>query len=173
MRWLGAGPVLAAVLGAGCGPAVISGGGQDGGVDGGPADGGADAGSSAVCAAGVQPTFASLDAKVFKVSCGTAGAGCHSTAGAVFSGGLDLQGDAWAGLVGDGGVPANNIAGAARGLWRVKPGVAAQSFLYLKLVTTRPDDALYGSGMPFGSPGSVCPDTLQAVASWIDQGAPR
>ena len=172
---LAAGPwLLAALLGAGCGPAVISGGGPDGGADGGPAaDGGADAGSYAVCASGVQPTFASLDAKVFKVSCGTGTTGCHSTVGSVYSGGLDLQGDAFAALVGDGGVPANNIAGSETGLLRVKPGSAAQSFLYLKLTTTRPDDARYGSGMPFGTPGSVCPDTLQAVATWIDQGAPR
>jgi hypothetical protein len=153
-----------AVLLAGCGGASILGG---------EADGGDDAGSWAVCVRNLQPTFAELDAKVFKVSCGATGTACHSSSGAVYSGGLDLSGDAWAALVRDGGVPANNIAGSVSGLRRVVPGDAAQSFLYLKLATTRPDDTRYGSGMPFGRPGSVCPSTLQAVAAWIDQGAQR
>lgn len=160
-----AGPwLLAALLGGGCGPAVISGSAPDGGSD---------AGTYAVCASGVEPTFASLDAALFKVSCGTAGSACHSAAGSIYSGGLDLQGDAYAALVGDGGVRANNIAGSATGLLRVKPGSPAESFLYLKLTTARPDDARYGSGMPFGAPGSVCPETVQAVATWINQGARR
>jgi hypothetical protein len=126
---------------------------------------------AAVCPPSVEPTFASIRQAVFEASCETAGA-CHSTEGAVNSGQLDLQTDPYEALLGDGtGVPANNISGSDKGLVRVAPGDPENSFLVIKLRTMVPDDPKYGSGMPFGNPGSVCDKTRTAVSDWIRAGA--
>ena len=75
-------------------------------------------------------------------------------------------------LLGDGGgAAAQNIAGSATGLVRMKPFDPAHSFLLIKLSTTARADPAFGHGMPFPAPGSVCPATLQAIADWIDAGA--
>ena len=126
-----------------------------------------------VCARGVAPTFASIQAKVLAVSCGTGGSACHSSEGALFSGELDLETDAYRNLLGpDGkGAPANNIEGDVTGLLRVAPGNPDASFLVTKLVTTTTSDAHYGAGMPFDAPGDVCPETLAAIRTWIAAGA--
>ena len=127
----------------------------------------------AVCAHGIAPTFASIQAKVLTVSCGTAGSACHSSEGAIYSGGLDLAADAYRNLLGtDGkGAPANNIEGDVTGLLRVAPGNPDASFLLIKLITTTKTDAHHGAGMPFDSPGDVCPETLAAIRAWIADGA--
>jgi len=119
--------------------------------------------------------FGSIREGVFARSCGTSGGACHSPAGAPDSGGLDLATDPYSALVGaDGrGAPASNFAGSVPDLVRVIPGDPDHSFLVIKLRTTVGADPRYGSGMPFPDPGSVCPETLDAIAGWIRSGAPR
>lgn len=133
------------------------------------------AASFVVCPQSLEPTYPSIDRLVFKRSCGTEGTTCHSSEGAIYSGGLDLESDAWAQLLGPAGTgePANNIEGSAGDLLRVLPGDAAASFLLIKLQTIVPNDPEYGSGMPFGAPGSVCPEAVRAVSQWINAGASR
>jgi len=130
----------------------------------------------AVCLADTSPTFTNLRTHLFPVSCAVAGS-CHLMADATSTnlrggGGLDLETDVYAHLLGaDGmGAPANNQEGALRNLIRVKPGDPDGSFLLIKLqITTTTND--YGTGMPFTMPGSVCPSTLSTIRTWITQGA--
>lgn len=128
----------------------------------------------AVCPANLEPTFESIQPRVLATSCGTSGAGCHSTSGSVDSGGLNLADDPYSGLLGaDGqGAPAANIAGTETGLRRVVPQDPDHSFLVIKLLM-KVNDPRYGHGMPFPSPGSVCEETLGAIRSWIGSGAKR
>jgi hypothetical protein len=143
----------------------------DAGADTGDGGAGGDAGPTfRICPAGVTATFSSINTNLFQVSCGTGGAGCHSSAGAMYSGGLDLQANGYAGLV---NAPGNNIAGSATGLIRVKPRDPANSFLLIKLITAVGNDPQYGSGMPFSAPGQVCPAVRDTIAAWIDAGAPN
>ncbi|MHB1844439.1 MAG: hypothetical protein ACYCWW_06330 [Deltaproteobacteria bacterium] len=169
--------LFALVLAACGGQSGLTDGGSDGG---GPTDGGqgCDAGGFAVCACTVEPTFASINANVLQPSCGgpsvPAGA-CHTSGGALNSGGLDLADDPYHALLGadGGGALAENIAGSATGLRRVVPGQPDASFLVIKLSTMSRQDPNYGSGMPFTAPGSVCPATLDAIRSWVANGAPN
>lgn len=147
---------------------------RDGGV---ASDGAAppcDPASFVVCPCSVRPTFTSLRSEIFQASCGTNRPGsCHSVDGALNSGGLDFATDAHAALLGTNGqgATAENIAGSARPLVRVKPGDADHSFLTIKLSTKTATDARYGSGMPFGTSGSICPTALAAIRAWIAAGA--
>ena len=142
------------------------------------ADGeGSDAMSYAVCLADTSPTFANLRTNLFPVSC-TSGSLCHGTAAATSAtlrggGGLDLESDVYVHLLGpDGqGAPAINQEGAAHGLIRVKPGDPDNSFLLIKLQLMTNTDNNFGSGMPFPTPGSVCPSTLSTIRTWIAEGA--
>jgi hypothetical protein len=129
----------------------------------------------AVCPSALEATYESINAKIFAVSCGTDGNSCHSTKGALNSGALDLHDDAYSALLGGSGdgAGASNIEGSEKGLKRVVPGDADNSFLVIKLSTKTGMDPKYGSGMPFTDPGSVCPDTLAAVRAWIDAGAKK
>jgi hypothetical protein len=132
----------------------------------------------AVCLADTSPTFTNLRTHLFQVSCAIVG-GCHLTADATSTtlrggGGLDLETDVYAHLLGVNGMgaPANNQEGALRDLIRVKPGDPDGSFLLIKLqLTTTTQD--YGTGMPFTAPGSVCPSTLSTIRTWIMSGAPN
>jgi hypothetical protein len=140
-----------------------------------PDAGNPDAGSPfVVCPAGLEPTFESINSKIFAVSCGTGGSICHSAAGFFDSGGLNLADDPYAALLGaDGrGAPSQNILGSAT-MRRVSPGDPDNSLLYRKLSTKTGQSPEYGSGMPFGTPGSVCPEALDVVRSWIQSGATR
>jgi hypothetical protein len=127
----------------------------------------------AVCPSGIEPTYESIRTKIFAVSCGTTGSSCHSRKGSVNSGGLNLADDPYTALLGsDGkGAPASNIAGSEKGLRRVVPNDPDHSFIVIKLSTKSGQDPKYGSGMPFTAPGSVCPSALDAVRSWIQDGA--
>lgn len=131
--------------------------------------------TKAVCPTGLQPTFDSLRSKIFSVSCGTDGGSCHSPDGSLNSAELNLADDPYTALLGmDGkGASANNIAGSEKNLVRVLPGDPDHSFLIIKLSTRTGTDPKYGSGMPFTDPGSVCPDTLATIRSWISAGATR
>ncbi|MEO8799822.1 MAG: hypothetical protein ABI551_18145, partial [Polyangiaceae bacterium] len=123
----------------------------------------------------LDPAFDSIATQLLDSnSCGAARGGhCHSSGGAVNSGGLDFSAPAaaiYAELVGDGGTLAHaqNISGDDRSLYRVVPGDAGASFLYIKLVTHSGTDPRYGSGMPFDHPGELCPAAIEAVKTWID-----
>ena len=120
------------------------------------------------CPSGIQPTFSSINQKVFTQLC----TGCHQAAFAATAGGLDLTGDAYGALV---GVRANNVAATSPppGLLRVKPGDPDQSLLWLKLVTKSFADPRYGSGMPQDRPGALCQAVTDTVRTWIEAGAPR
>lgn len=132
----------------------------------------------AVCPCGLGPTFESIRTNVFAKSCALSE--CHAASNAVNAGELDLETDPYAALLGsDGmGAPGNNISGSIKNfppgppvLRRVVPGDPDNSFLVIKLSTKNGADPKYGSGMPFSAPGSVCPETLDAVRSWIESGA--
>lgn len=135
----------------------------------------------AVCPPGIEPAFTSILTKVLATpSCGTNIVGdCHSQSGASAVTGtgnhLDYTLDAgavYAELLGDGGgSPSTNLAGNAGPVPRVAPFDAGASMLYIKLTLTTHDDPRYGSGMPLTAPGSVCPATLDAVKTWIEEGA--
>lgn len=138
---------------------------------------GADATTFAVCLADMSPTFTNLRVNLFPASC-TSGTLCHGTAAATAitlrgGGGLDLESDVYTHLLGaDGmGAPATNQEGAAHGLIRVKPGDPDNSFLLIKLQLMTGTDNDFGSGMPFPTPGSVCPSTLSTIRNWIAEGA--
>ena len=129
----------------------------------------------AVCPADLQSNFSSIEAQVFMKTCGTDGSACHSSAGALDSGGLDLVTDPYRALLGsDGkGALATNLVGSVRGLRRVLPGDPDNSYLLIKLMTQLPNDEKYGSGMPCTTPGSVCPPAIDAIRAWIVQGATK
>jgi hypothetical protein len=142
----------------------------------GPAVEASDAGTFAVCPPGMDASFGSIYSQMLGTqSCGAGNDKCHDTNARSNVGvSLDYSLDAaavFAELVGDGsGVPAANIAGDAQ-VRRVAPFDADASLLFLKLGITSKADPLYGSGMPFTAPGSVCPQARAAVQAWINGGA--
>lgn len=135
----------------------------------------------AVCPTGIDASFGSiydLMLQPAEFACGSHNSGCHSTFAAKTMGSmLDFSLDAsavYAELLGDGGgYPARNVLGdAGRTLLRVVPGDADASFLYIK-ITLPGFDPRYGDGMPLDTPASICPPALDAVRTWIDEGAAR
>jgi hypothetical protein len=132
-------------------------------------------GNFLVCPTDLQPTFADIDTKILKVSCGTGSDTCHSPAGAKDSGALDLQTDAYKALLGAGGTgePSINPEGSEKSLLRVKPADPDNSLLFIKMRLKSLTDPRYGAGMPFTQPGSVCPTTLEALKTWITNGAKK
>jgi hypothetical protein len=97
------------------------------------------------------------------------GRGCTAKAchGEAKVGGLDLRRDAaWSSLV--------DVRSANSAFPRVKPGSAAESFLFLKLrAATEPGSVqVAGSPMPVGAP-ALTPNELEALRIWIAKGAPR
>jgi hypothetical protein len=141
-----------------------------------PADAGAaDTGNYAVCPPGLDASFDDLLGRVMATTgCGTNDqTSCHSAKGAVAAGDLlDFSGAAdivYGNLVNK---PATNISGDVS-LLRVAPGDAGGSMLYIKLTLKTVNDLHYGAGMPLTTPGSVCPEALDAFKTWIDDGAKR
>lgn len=126
-----------------------------------------------VCPDDLQPTFTDIRDRVLLQSCGTGGSGCHSAEGSVYSGGLDLESSAYLGLLGPEGegAAAQNIEGTVSGLFRVRPFDLELSLLVHKLSTTNESGGPYGRGMPRPTPGSICPESLQAIRTWIEEGA--
>ena len=144
-----------------------------------PTDSGSDV-TYAVCYATPDASFEDLRVNMFDTpSCGAASpSGCHSTSGSKSARNLldfSLEaGAVYAELVGDGGGhPAVNLVGDAGEILRVAPSDAGASLLYIKLSLKKLGDPHYGNGMPLTTPGSVCPEALDAVRAWIDQGARR
>jgi hypothetical protein len=140
----------------------------------------------AVCPTGMTDTFDSIYSLMLSTgstqldgqqSCGANVPGnCHSTTGASAASGtgnlLDFSLDAGA-VYAELLKPSANLAGdGGFHPLRVAPGDAGASMLYIKLTLTTSDDPVYGSGMPYTAPGSVCPAALEAVEGWINQGAP-
>ncbi len=140
-----------------------------------------------VCGDGgtVPATFSFINTNLFQAEGCTV---CHSAGAGVSFASLDLVTDPYTALVGDGGgACANNILGNFAGpgvnataqacnsyLLRVDPGSPANSVLYIKLGLTEASE-LYGQPMP---PSPSAPDSTpaslqQAVANWIQAGAPN
>jgi cytochrome c5 len=88
---------------------------------------------------------------IFEASCNS----CHSAGGQ--AGGLDLETDACATLV---GVQASSYAGL-----RVAAGDSASSVLWAKVA----DSGEYGGVMP--PSGMIAGDSIDTIAAWIDAGA--
>lgn len=135
-----------------------------------------------VCPDGMAPSFSSISTRMLSTgSCGSSQNDCHSSTGALpkpeggYGSLLDFSLDAatlYKALLGadGGGHPATNVDGDAGGaLLRVAPGNADASFLYIKLAMPAVIDPRYGVSMPPGE--AVCPATVDAVRSWIDNGA--
>ena len=127
----------------------------------------------------LQPTFASINANLFKVGCfkasdpGSKTLGCHdSDASSLAVSKLDLQTSPFTALLGQDGKGALAAAGQGRpaGLLLVKPGDPASSFLLQKLEIATSTPQL-GAGMPPDAPRAVCDDATAAVRAWIAQGA--
>jgi hypothetical protein len=168
------------------GPSSSGGGdaGDDAGMDSG-ADADVEAGPVYAVCPDMDASFGSIYTQMLSTgSCGThVKNNCHSTSGASGVTGtgnlLDLSLDAsavYAELLGPdgGGQPSTNIQGDRdAGILRVVPFDAGASMLYVKLTLKTNADPTYGSGMPRPTPGSVCPQVLDAVKAWIDQGAPQ
>lgn len=141
-----------------------------------PSDAGvADTGNYAVCPPGLDASFDDLLGRVMATtSCGSNDqTSCHSAKGAVSAGDLldfTAAADAvYGNLVNK---PATNISGDVS-LLRVAPGDAGGSMLYVKMTLKTVNNLHYGAGMPLTTPGSVCPEALDAFRTWIDTGAKR
>jgi hypothetical protein len=142
-----------------------------------------------VCPPGLDASFSDLLGRVLstQASCGTSTQyNCHSPTGAGASGAGNLLNFALADSGVDGGLdPAaiyaelvNHqdahvwcVGASCPSMERVVPGDAGASLLYIKLTLKTTADPNYGAGMPLATPGSVCPETLDAFKTWIDQGA--
>jgi hypothetical protein len=147
---------------------------EDATVDAGGDDSGDDVVFYAVCPQDIDATFGSVEANLLNnagciSTCHVSGTPASKNGNLVFE--LEAS-DIYAELLGDGGgMPAFNEAGSAR-ILRVAPFDPDASLLYIKLNLHYSTDPLYGSGMPWGTPGSVCPAAIEAVGQWIAQGAP-
>lgn len=114
--------------------------------------------------------FSEIKTQVIMPSCAITSS-CHTPAGMNGAGHLDLSADPYAALV---GVPADNAKAASEGKLRVKPGDAADSFLYIKLTLTTSGDpaTTYGAAMPFNNP-ALPQEDIDGIKAWINAGAPN
>lgn len=123
----------------------------------------------------LDPNFESIRGKLLDTNtCGSIRSNCHSPSATQPTPPLDYSADASAlyfELLGDGGSIGFNTAGHKHPLLRVVPGDASASYLYIKLITKSGSDFDYGSGMPWDHPGALCPEAVNAVKTWIDNGA--
>ncbi len=126
-----------------------------------------------ICPVSIDASYGSIANNLFQsVGCVNV---CHITAGVAQNGDLDFTLDAaaiYVELLGPdgGGAPASNMTGKAH-LLRVAPFDPDASLLYIKLNLHGSINPLYGSGMPFNAPGTVCPAAVDAVGTWIARGA--
>jgi hypothetical protein len=117
----------------------------------------------AACRSGFASSFDAVQVVIFE------GRGCTAKAchGEGKVGGLDLRREvAWSSLV--------DARSANSAFPRIKPGSAAESFLFLKLqAATEPGRVqVAGSPMPVGAP-ALTPNELEALRIWIAKGAPK
>jgi len=148
--------------------------------------------SYVVCPPGLDASFSDLLNRVMstQASCGTAMVyNCHSPTGATPAGVGSLLNFALVDSGVEGGLdPAAIYAelvnhtstnyqctdkphSVCTSVLRVAPGDSGASLLYIKLTLTTTTNPHYGEGMPLSSPGSVCPEALDAFRAWIDDGA--
>ena len=122
----------------------------------------------------ISPTYASINASLFQVGCGSKSNKCHGTEAVKAAvNGLDLQTDAYKALLGDGsGAAADQLPGRPDGLLRVKPGDPLSSLLVIKL-KLKGDSDQYGASMPFDRPGTICASAIDTVGQWIAAGAKK
>lgn len=100
----------------------------------------------------LQPTFESIQANVFDISCATSG--CHDNLSAMSS--LDLSaGNSYANL-------ANTLSTQVPTLYRIDPGFPDSSYLIKKLEGT----ATVGEQMPKGQPPLSQKD-INVIREWI------
>ncbi|MFO0582005.1 MAG: hypothetical protein U0229_07020 [Anaeromyxobacter sp.] len=129
-----------------------------------------------IVAAPAAPTFAKDIGPALVQSCGSASVQCHGApfGGDTAKGKIDFSNDAgrtaanvYAALVNK--TPANAPAGYVL----VKPGDPAGSWLVVKLSENDPGGVgqAYGNRMPLQLP-NLCATTMDALTSWISQGAP-
>jgi len=115
----------------------------------------------------LEPTFTSIQREIFDTtdpSGRTACTACHSAAGRVPSGGLNLtSGNSYAALVG-----VNSLERPA--LRRVAPGDPDASYIVRKL-EGGPD--IVGVRMPRGTGPYLSSGQMQVIRRWIAQGAPN
>lgn len=110
-------------------------------------------------------TLADVSAHLFQTAC----KGCHG--GAAPKGGLDLSSTDLTALQTI-LLMTRTSSAVAVDEQRVKPGDADNSLLIHKLmVTGTAADAQFGYGMPRTLPGSVCPETIAALRTWINAGS--
>jgi hypothetical protein len=157
-------------------------------VDAGP-EGGGDASVAKtypLCPDAMTSTFPSIVSQLLAAyTCGSLQNECHSTAGArpFDEGGsgslLDFSLDAQAlyvellGPDGGGNPSANFYSDGGPVILRVAPGDAGASMLYIKLALPTVFDDRYGFVMPPNGLGRLtCPQALDTVSTWIDNGAP-
>lgn len=141
--------------------------------------------SYAVCPEGIDASFGSIYTMLLSTPSTGSGCGtsdpqtCHSTKGSLAAGSLldfSLEaGAVYAELLGPdgGGRRSTDEDYPDADILRVVPGDAGASMLYVKLTIDSGNEFPYGSGMPLDTPGSVCPATREAVAAWINAGAPK
>lgn len=136
-------------------------------------DTGATKGEYALCPEGITPSFASINELLLQPACASCHVKNYERAGRVFpdgAGGLSFKGEgAHAALR---AARANNAGGRDRRTFTkiIVPGDPDASFLVKKLSMTEQSEA-FGSGMPPKTPGSICPETLNAIRAWIEGGA--
>jgi hypothetical protein len=121
------------------------------------------------------PTFAAHILPALQASCGSESTTCH---GAPSGGTLPkgkIQWATYAGRTADAvyddvvNVPPQ---GAPAGYVLVKPNDTSKSWVYFKVTQEPADTASYGGRMPTGT-DPLCDPTIETLAAWIDQGAPR
>ena len=111
--------------------------------------------------------FAAINQQILFPSCGKFSS-CHSTAGQNSAGKLNLEVNPYASLV---GVAADNPKAKSEGRLRVKPGDAANSFLYMKLTLPVADDpGGYEDRMPQQNE-QLPKELIEGIRKWIDAGA--
>lgn len=122
-----------------------------------------------------NPTFAAHILPALQASCGSESTTCH---GPPSGGSLPKGKIEWATHAGR---TADDVyddvvnvppAGAPAGFLLVKPNDLANSWVYYKVTRQPADQASYGDRMPTGT-DPLCAPTIDTLAAWIQQGAPR
>jgi len=115
-------------------------------------------------------TLANVDANLFKMSC----VGCHDSTR--HAGGMDLSSTDLA-VVKSTILAMKTSPAVTVAVQRVRPGDPDASLLIKKLQLTsgaagspKDPDPMFGNGMPASYPGSVCPQTISALRTWIQSG---
>jgi hypothetical protein len=125
------------------------------------------------CSEPAPTTFSGINAQIFQRSCANFSS-CHSNAGANSAGGLNMETNTYANLVGK---LSNNAMAKAEGKLLVKPGDPEASFLIHKMTlpnATSPRVAgkctEFCDRMPQGNP-PLPSEQIEGIKTWILNGA--